>query len=39
MPAVRSYVDEVLSHKPDEAAVLGSRIGTPTVEGGTEFEL
>jgi hypothetical protein len=32
MPAARSYVDDVLSHKPDEAAVLGSRIGTPTVE-------
>jgi hypothetical protein len=39
MPAVRSYVDEVLSHKPDEAAVLGSRIGTPTVERETDFEL
>jgi hypothetical protein len=30
MPAARSYVAEVLTHKPDEAAVLGSRIGTPT---------
>ena len=25
-------LDNVLAHKPDEAAVLGSRIGTPTVE-------
>ena len=32
MPAARSYVETVLAHKPDEAAVLGSRIGTPTVE-------
>ncbi len=32
MPAARSYVDDVLSLKPDEAAVLGSRLGTPTVE-------
>ena len=32
MPAARSYVTDVLSHKPDEQAVLGSRIGTPTVE-------
>jgi Domain of unknown function (DUF4032)/Lipopolysaccharide kinase (Kdo/WaaP) family len=32
LPAVRSYVEEVLTHKPDERAVLGSRIGTPTVE-------
>ena len=32
MPAARSYVDEVLTHKPDEQAVLGSRIGSPTVE-------
>ncbi|MGH8894045.1 MAG: DUF4032 domain-containing protein [Actinomycetes bacterium] len=32
MPAARSYVADVLAHKPDEAAVLGSRIGTPTVE-------
>ena len=31
-PALRSYLDNVLAHKPDEAAVLGSRIGTPTVE-------
>ena len=30
--AARSYVADVLSHKPDEAAVLGSRIGTPTEE-------
>jgi hypothetical protein len=30
MPAAQSYVAEVLAHKPDEAAVLGSRIGTPT---------
>jgi hypothetical protein len=32
MPAARSYVAEILSQKPDEQAVLGSRIGTPTVE-------
>ena len=32
IPAARSYVTDVLSHKPDEKAVLGSRIGTPTVE-------
>ena len=32
MPAARSYVADVLSHKPDEQAVLGSRIGSPTVE-------
>ncbi len=32
MPAAASYVAEVLAHKPDEQAVLGSRIGTPTVE-------
>ena len=31
-PALRSYLDNVLAYKPDEAAVLGSRIGTPTVE-------
>ncbi len=31
LPAAVSYVDDVLTHKPDEAAVLGSRIGTPTV--------
>lgn len=31
LPAARSYVEDVLTHKPDEAAVLGSRIGTPTV--------
>ena len=30
MPAAQSYVADVLTHKPDEAAVLGSRIGTPT---------
>ena len=30
--AAQSYVDTVLAHKPDEAAVLGSRIGTPTEE-------
>jgi tRNA A-37 threonylcarbamoyl transferase component Bud32 len=30
MPAARSYVDDVLTHKPDEQAVLGSRIGSPT---------
>ncbi len=32
MPAALSYVADVLSHKPDEQAVLGSRIGSPTVE-------
>ncbi len=32
MPAARSYVADVLSLKPDEQAVLGSRIGSPTVE-------
>jgi hypothetical protein len=32
MPAARSYVADVLSHKPDEQAVLGSRIGSPTIE-------
>ena len=32
LPAAASYVEEVLTHKPDEQAVLGSRIGTPTVE-------
>lgn len=31
LPAARSYVEDVLTHKPDEAAVLGSRIATPTV--------
>ena len=31
LPAARSYVDDVLSHKPDEQSVLGSRIGSPTV--------
>lgn len=30
--AARSYVANVLTHKPDERAVLGSRIGTPTQE-------
>jgi hypothetical protein len=32
LPAAASYVAEVLAHKPDEQAVLGSRIGSPTVE-------
>ena len=32
MPTVRSYVADVLTQKPDEEAVLGSRIGTPTQE-------
>jgi tRNA A-37 threonylcarbamoyl transferase component Bud32 len=32
LPAAESYVADVLTHKPDEQAVLGSRIGTPTVE-------
>ena len=31
LPAARSYVDDVLRLKPDEKAVLGSRIGSPTV--------
>ncbi|MDQ1628472.1 MAG: hypothetical protein QOI54_2216 [Actinomycetota bacterium] len=31
LPAARSYVEDVLTHKPDEKAVLGSRIGSPTV--------
>ena len=30
--AVRSYIRSVLVAKPDEAAILGSRIGQPTVE-------
>jgi Domain of unknown function (DUF4032) len=30
--AVNSYVDDVLAHKPDERAVLGARIGTPSDE-------
>ena len=30
--ALSSYLQNVLAHKPDEASVLGSRIGTPTVE-------
>ncbi len=32
LPAARGYVEEVLTHKPDEKALLGSRIGSPTVE-------
>ncbi|MGZ4615489.1 MAG: DUF4032 domain-containing protein [Actinomycetes bacterium] len=32
LPAARSYVEDELTHKPDEAAVLGSRIGSPTIE-------
>jgi hypothetical protein len=32
LPAAESYVADVLAHKPDERAVLGSRIGSPTVE-------
>jgi len=32
LPAARSYVADVLKDKPDEQAVLGSRIGSPTVE-------
>ena len=32
LPAAESYVADVLTHKPDEQAVLGSRIGSPTVE-------
>jgi hypothetical protein len=30
--ALRSYIDNVLAFKPDEAAVLGARSGMPTVE-------
>ena len=30
LPAARSYVNDVLSLKPDEQSVLGSRIGSPT---------
>ena len=30
--ALRSYLDDVLVTKPDEQAVLGARIGRPTVE-------
>jgi len=30
IPAAESYVTTVLAHKPDEAAVLGARIGTST---------
>jgi hypothetical protein len=31
LPAAASYVADVLTHKPDEKAVLGSRIGSPTI--------
>ncbi len=31
LAAARCYLEDVLAHKPDEQAVLGSRIGTPTV--------
>jgi Domain of unknown function (DUF4032)/Lipopolysaccharide kinase (Kdo/WaaP) family len=30
LPAVNAYVDDVLTHKPDEEAVLGSRLGSPS---------
>jgi hypothetical protein len=30
--ALRSYLDNVLAYRPEEAAVLGSRLGTPTEE-------
>ena len=38
LPAARSYVADVLTHKPDERAVLGSRIGSPTVEADPYVE-
>ncbi len=38
LPAARSYVTDVLTHKPDERAVLGSRIGSPTVEADPYVE-
>ena len=38
LPAARSYVTDVLTHKPDEKAVLGSRIGSPTVEADPYVE-
>ena len=38
LPAARSYVTDVLTHKPDEQAVLGSRIGSPTVEADPYVE-
>jgi Domain of unknown function (DUF4032)/Lipopolysaccharide kinase (Kdo/WaaP) family len=30
MAAAKSYVDQVLAHRPDEQAVLGKRLGTPS---------
>ncbi len=30
MTAALDYVDAVLTHKPDEQAVLGTRLGTPS---------
>ncbi len=38
LAAARSYVADVLTHKPDERAVLGSRIGSPTVEADPYVE-
>lgn len=35
--AIRSYIDNVLAHKPDEKAVLGRRIGRPS-SGYTSHE-
>jgi len=35
--AVRSYIDNVLAHKPDEKAVLGRRIGRPS-SGYTSYD-
>jgi hypothetical protein len=37
LPAARSYVNDVLSLKPDEQSVLGSRIGSPT-EAAAPYE-
>ena len=36
--AVNSYIDEVLTYKPDEKAVLGARIGSPSDDGITAIE-
>ncbi len=36
--AAGDYVGEVLSHKPDEKAVLGQRLGTPSNTAGLRFD-
>ena len=36
--AASSYVDEVLREKPDEMAVLGQRLGTPSDTTGLRFD-